>query len=477
MNKIAKNYLYNTIYQILTLVIPVLMTPYISRVLGASQLGIYDYLNSIITLVATVCLLGIGHYGSREVAYVRDDTLLLSRTFWNILLTQLFLGVICIIFVMTLTNFTEYRVYTFSFLFWIIGYIVDCTWLYIGLEDMEHAVVKNIIAKLFFIAGTFLFVKTEYDLILYIVFNGVAVLLANILAYSKLNKYVLKPKFDFSTIGKHIAGSLNLFLPLFATQLTLSLNKIILGSLVTDIAAVAYYSNAEKIVQIPLSLIVVMNTVMMPRLAHEFRTNNKKNIEKYLSLSSSFSIFLACPLMVGIFVTSETLVPWFLGSEFISSIVVIKMLTPIILLNTLLGISGSQYLVATNKMNVLLISNIFSAIVNISLDLILVPYIGVYGICLSTIFSLIAALSIQYNEIRKEIRLSFVFYQLIKYLSMSLLMGIIIKVLFYNTESGIMATFLQVLTGLSSYIFIGFVLRDEILCKAYSGVKEIVRRK
>ncbi|HEL9589591.1 TPA: flippase [Streptococcus suis] len=477
MNKIAKNYIYNMVYQLLTLVIPLLMTPYISRVLGASQLGIYDYNNSVVTLVVTISLFGIGHYGSREIAYVRDDGPLLSRTFWSILLTQFFLGLVCFGVFWGVAISSNYYIYTISFGFWVLGTIIDCTWIYVGVEDMEHAVVKNIIAKLLFILGTLLFVKTPDDLILYIFLNGLSVLLANILAYSSLRKYISKPTFHISLIWRHIIGSLKLFLPVVAIQLLLSINKIILGTLVTDIADVAYYGNAEKIVQIPLSLIMVMNTVMMPRLANEFRNKNRDNIERYMALSSGFSIFLSVPLMVGIFIISDSFIPWFLGSEFISSISIVKMLTPIILFNTLLGISGNQYLVATNKMKPLLISNILSAVTNIVLDLILVPYFGIYGICIATIVGLLVALCIQYNTIRKEISILFIFRYLIKYLSMALVMGLVIKVLFFNAESVIATTAFQGLIGLVVYVLIGIVLGDEILFKLYNQFTKSFGRK
>ena len=92
MSKISKNYLYNLIYQVVVLILPLLITPYVARVLGAHQLGIYDYVNSIVTLVYTLGLLGIGHYGNRECAYTRDNKEELSETFWSILAIQIILG-------------------------------------------------------------------------------------------------------------------------------------------------------------------------------------------------------------------------------------------------------------------------------------------------------------------------------------------------------------------------------------------------
>ena len=44
--KVIKNYLYNAGYQILNMIIPLITVPYISRVLGAHDVGINEYTNS-----------------------------------------------------------------------------------------------------------------------------------------------------------------------------------------------------------------------------------------------------------------------------------------------------------------------------------------------------------------------------------------------------------------------------------------------
>ena len=129
MSKISKNYLYNLIYQVVVLILPLLITPYVARVLGAHQLGIYDYANSIVTLIYTLGLLGIGHYGNRECAYTRDDKEELSETFWSILAIQIILGFFSLFFLYIFSNInSNYQVYFQLFSIWLFGSILDCTW-------------------------------------------------------------------------------------------------------------------------------------------------------------------------------------------------------------------------------------------------------------------------------------------------------------------------------------------------------------
>ena len=85
---IAKNYIYNLLYQMLTIVLPLITTPYLSRVLGAESIGIYGYTLSIVTYFVLFGSLGIAMYGQREIAYLQNDKEKCSKTFWEIVIIR-----------------------------------------------------------------------------------------------------------------------------------------------------------------------------------------------------------------------------------------------------------------------------------------------------------------------------------------------------------------------------------------------------
>ena len=92
MGKITKNYLFNLIYQLFIMLVPLVTAPYLARVLGAEALGTYSYVHSVAYLVTTITLLGIYQYGNRQVAYVRDDPGKLSMVFWQVISTRIVLA-------------------------------------------------------------------------------------------------------------------------------------------------------------------------------------------------------------------------------------------------------------------------------------------------------------------------------------------------------------------------------------------------
>lgn len=86
---IIKNYIYNTVYQIMLLIVPLITMPYLTRVFTPDQIGINSYTASIVNYFMLFGALGMQMYANRQVAYVRDNKEKLSKTFWSLYITQL----------------------------------------------------------------------------------------------------------------------------------------------------------------------------------------------------------------------------------------------------------------------------------------------------------------------------------------------------------------------------------------------------
>lgn len=474
-DNIKKNYIYNLCYQILIVIIPIVMTPYISRILGATNLGVYDYCLSISTLIVTFSLIGIGNYGNRQVAYTRNNKENLSKTFFEILAAQFFLGVITLLIFAIVCYFNKiYLKHLVVFLAWIMASILDCTWLYLGVEDMKYTVAKNTIAKLLFVIGTFIFIRDKSDLSIYIFLFGISVLIANLLAYTQVKKYVNKCSISLKNICIHIRNSFILFIPTVTTQIFLSIDKLILGRLGDNISNVSIYSNADKIIQIPLSLITVMNVVMMPRIANEFSKNNKDKIKNYLINSAEIAIFMAFPICMGLFIISDNFIPWFLGDEFLKSIIALKLLTPIVIGNTLIGISANQYFIATNQNKILISSSISSTIINLTLDIALVPQYGVKGICIATVLSMMVTVIIQYYYMSKQLEIKSIYLAIARYFTYSILMSFGIYCITGDMSPSPISTLIQIGLGGVIYISICIMRKDKIIIEFISTVKKIL---
>lgn len=469
MGKIAKNYLYTAAYQILVLIAPIITAPYLARVLGAANLGIYSYVNSSGNIITTLTLLGIYAYGNRQTAYVRENRDDLTSTFWELELIRFFLGAIgtVIYFLYGLAN-TEYHLYFSIYYPYILAQFLDCSWVYVGLENMKPAVMKNFITKLVNIAGIFIFVKSENDLWIYIFLLAVTTLIANLSIYMQLPRYIDKPKIHTKMLPVHLKGSLALFLPQVASLFYLQVDKVMLEWLTGTTNQVSFYDQAEKIVTIPLSLITVISSVVMPRLANEHQKGNLYEIQTLLLRAGKYALCMAMPMMLGLLCISQQFIPWYLGEEFYSTSIAIMILTPIILLNSLTGISGKQFFTATNQTNILLKAYVTAAVMNVLVNLLLIPRYGYVGAAIATVISSLSSVIIQYHYIVRQVKIKKLWSYGFKYFAGAAIMSICICLFSRKLDANILTTLLQISAGAVIYILYLFLTKDsvisEILC-------------
>lgn len=477
MGNIVKNYLYTAAYQILIMIAPILTAPYLARVLGADNLGIYGYINSSGNIITTISLLGIYAYGNRQTAYVRENRYELNKTFWELAIARVILGVLGTVLYIIYTAIN--REYSFFFLVYypyILAQYVDCSWVFVGMENMKPAVMKNFITKIVNIAGVFLFVKSREDLWIYFVLLSVTTLIANISIYTQLPQYISKPKFEIKKLTYHIKGSFVLFLPQVASLFYLQVDKVMLKWLTGAMDQVSFYEQAEKIVTIPLSLITVVSTVMMPRLANEFKKNNRGNIQKLLLKAGRYTLCMAMPMMFGIACVARKFIPWYLGTEFYPTAIAIIILSPIVLFNSLTGISGKQYFTATDQISILLRAYTLAAIMNIIVNAVLIPRYGYRGAAIATVFSSLASVIVQFKYLNAQVDIKAFWKWGVDYFIGGFIMAVVILSIGQNLNASAKTTFFQVTTGVGIFLLYLLLRKDRVLVECYQLAKRKLNR-
>lgn len=93
MKSITQNYIYNFIYQIVVLLIPIFLSPYLAQTLGPKNLGIYGYIYSVCNIISTISLIGSYNFGIRQIAYYRDNIKQFTSFFWELFLVKINFGV------------------------------------------------------------------------------------------------------------------------------------------------------------------------------------------------------------------------------------------------------------------------------------------------------------------------------------------------------------------------------------------------
>ena len=107
MAKIFKNFMYNSIYQIIAIIIPLVTAPYLARVLGPDNTGIEGVVVSVSQIFYTIGMIGLTNYATREIAYVRDDVYKRSKVFWEMLIARVIVFLVTVVAYLLSVSYTH----------------------------------------------------------------------------------------------------------------------------------------------------------------------------------------------------------------------------------------------------------------------------------------------------------------------------------------------------------------------------------
>ncbi|UZW66160.1 oligosaccharide flippase family protein [Priestia flexa] len=339
---IAKNYLYNVVYQVINLLIPLITVPYVARALGADGVGINAYTNSIMQYFILFGTIGISLYGNRAIAYVRDNKEALSRTFFGILILKFITtGLAYLVFLLFLNNWSNYQSIFLLQSIYILAATIDISWLYMGLEDFKKTVIRNLMVKIVGVACIFIFVHDYGDLWKYVLILALSQLLGNLSLWMYLPKTIQKVKITWNDIKGHFMPSISLFIPQIAIQIYVVMNKIMLGYL-ANTSEVGLFDSSEKIIKMTLAVVTAMGVVMLPRMANTFAKGEIEKVKNYLYQSFDFASYLSFPMMFGLAGIANEFAPWFFKYGFEKTALLIFSISPI-----LVFIAWSNVLVPT----------------------------------------------------------------------------------------------------------------------------------
>ena len=261
MTSLKKNFIYNVVYQMLLIILPLITAPYIARTLGAEGVGIYSYTYSVAQYFLLFAMLGISNHGNRSIAAVREDDCKLSRTFWSIYSIQAFMYVLAII---------AYLIYLFAFnvdnktivaiqFIYVVSGALDISWYFFGTEQFKITVTRNMIIKIATVILMFIFVHNPGDLAKYTVIMAGGTFLSQAYLWTYIFRQVDVVKVNWIDIKKHIKEVIILFIPVIAYSIYKLMDKIMLGNMTTYMQ-VGYYENAGKIINIPWNYYSIGNS-------------------------------------------------------------------------------------------------------------------------------------------------------------------------------------------------------------------------
>ena len=456
-SSVKKNFFYQIIYELLVLILPFITSPYIARVLGAEGLGIYSYSYSIAYYFVLFSMLGLKNYGNRAIAQARDNENELNRTFSSILVVHIITSLICciayLIYVCSLKQDKVYAVIQGAF---VLSGLFDISWFYFGIEKFKLTVTRNTIIKILNVACVFLFVKDSDDLWKYCAIMAVGMLVSQLTLWIPLRKYVRIIRIPINEITVHIKPLFILFIPAIAVSLYKYMDKIMIGSMNSK-TQLGYYENAEKVINIPMTVIASFGTVMLPKMSNLATSTKKEETMRYIALSMEFVMCLAFALAFGLASVGKTFAPIFWGNSFSSSGIIIMGLAITIPFVSFANVIRTQYLIPNKKDNEYLASVIAGAIANFIVNWLLIPNYGAIGATIGTIVAEVTACMIQSYVVRNELPLFKYFKSFSTFILYGALMFILVYFLGEIWGTSIETLILQIVIGAIVYCALSLI--------------------
>lgn len=424
---IKVNFLYNMIYQVTLMILPLITMPYVSRVLGADGIGTYSYTYSIAQYFLLFGMLGVENYGNRSIARVRDDEKKRSEIFSSIYTLQLLIASLSVFaYLVYVYFFSGNKGYSLLQVFYVLSGMFDINWLFFGMEDFKLTVTRKVLVKIANVVCIFAFVKISTDLWKYLFILSFGYFIAQSSMWIFSSRYV---RFHFVKLNdavKHFKEIIILFVPLIATSIYRMMDKVMIGQFNT-MRQVGFYENSEKLVNVCLCVISAFGAVMMPRMSNLYAQNKSSECANLFTRSMEIAMFIGCAIAFGISSVAKEFIPIFYGDGYEECVNITVMLSSTVIFITWACIIRTLYLIPTEKNRIYIYSVFFGAGVNIVINWMLIPRFASIGAAVGTIVAEVTVAVYQTVMVRNDLDISECIKKAIPFIAFGTIMFVVVR--------------------------------------------------
>lgn len=470
-----KNGIMMVLYEVLCLFVPLIITPYISRVLGAEAIGIYSYTYSVATYFVITIQLGIKLYGRREIAKVNHSKEEYSKVFFELIyLETAMFALVSVLYAAFVFVFVDNEVYRGALLIQYIEMMVallDISWLYFGLEKFTAIIIRNVIVRIGEILFIFLLIHSEKDVYAYIAIMAACNFFGVLSMWVDIRSKLVRAAAGKYEIKKHVIPMIKLFIPVLSTTLFSIVDKTIIGSFINT-ENVGYYENAYKIAKIPVVVVTALGNVALPRVTRLIAAG--KESKDFINKSMSLVMGITAAMSFGMFGIAKVFIPLYLGDSFIAAIPLFQVLAFMIVFIGWGNVLRTQCMLPKGYDMLYMKSVVYAAIVNIAMSLALVKTFGALGVAIASLGSEVVICVFSTLKLRREINVGGLIRGSSFYIFAGMLMSALVSFtgsIMTGVRSGFLILCIQVIVGITVYFITVFFM--ERITKRYVFITEL----
>ena len=473
MSSLKKNVIYSSILAISNYIFPLIVYPYISRVLGVTNVGICGFVDGIIQYYCNFSMMGISYLAIREISSKKGNMQELSRAFSSLItlnsISTIIVFILLILSIIFIPTFHRYTTLLIAGSVKLLFNTLLIEWFYQGMEDFKYITKRTIIIKICYAISVFIFVKASKDYDIYFYLTCLVTIINALVNIIHSRKYV---RFSFKGINirPYIKPFITLGLYSLLVTMYTTFNTIYLGFVSND-DQVGYYTTAIKVHNIILAIFTAFSSAIMPRIANLLSEGDLEGFKSLYSKSIDILFSFSFPLMAVCIIYADQIVHWISGAGYEQAIPIMRIVLPMIFVVGYEQILIIQMLTPMKKDRYILFNSFGGAVICTITNILIVPHLQGIGSAISWILSEITVMTMAQYFVNRFTGLEFPFRQLLCYLMASLPIGFILILLHIWNPLGNFTLFAAGVLGVIYYcIFDIKIIKKDVVYNLYQKI-------
>lgn len=414
---IKKNFLYSSILTVSAYLFPLLVYPYVSRVLGLSNIGIVNFVDNLINYFVLFSMMGIGTVGVREIASAKTNKEHLSKVFISLLsltiITTLLASIVLLVSMYTIPTLFAYRDMLYVGLVKLVFNVFILEWFFIGMEEFKYITTRTIIIRFIYVLSIFVFIHDATDYKLYFAITVAAAVLNALVNVFYTRRFISYTLSNIS-ISPYIKTFVIMGIYALLTNVYTMLNAVWLG-FVTNTDEVGNYTTATKLQILIMGFLNSFANVVYPRVSLLLSQDRKEEYWAKITMALDAIYLFAFPTIAFVITAGPVVLNFLVGNGFEGAYLPLRIITPLILVIGIEQILIIQILMAKHHDRIVLMNSIVGATTMIIANIVLTSTMGASGSAVVWVLAETVIMALAMVEVYKKEGFTFPYKRLLRY--------------------------------------------------------------
>lgn len=362
---------------------PLIIAPYLIRVLGPEHYGLIAFSAATVMYFTLLTDYGFNLSATSQIALHRDDPKAINTIFSSVMIVKgllmlLSFGLLYLLLI-SFHKFGQYTALYYITFISVVGQFLFPVWFFQGMETMKYITYINVSTKAFFTIAVFIFVRTKEDYLYVPFLTGIGAVCAGLWTL-----YFIRQKFGvtfswqpISQLKKQLIDGWHVFLSTIVMSLYTTSTTFILG-LFTNNTVVGYFAAADKVILAAKGLFTPIIQAMYPMLSKKMAedlNSGMRLIKKTTLLMAIYTLAISS----AVFMFAELIVNLLFGETYHDSVILLKTMAFLPFLIALSNIFGLLVMLNTGYKKQFTMILSLSAVIGLILSVILVPNYHAFG--------------------------------------------------------------------------------------------------